>query len=278
VESPLVGDDAWPFTRTMAILASRNNLVTLTVSGFTVLPWGYDSATTPPKLSRLVNAADGQRPVAPGGLVSIYGDNMSPVNVATKQIPLPTALGESCLTVNGNPLPLVFVSDKQINAQLPFNLAGNVTLILRTPGGVSDSFNFTILPTAPGVFRQNVEGLSDPVPSIVNGRNGLLATGSNPVRRGDRITIYLTGMGRTTPQIAEGLPSPASPLAHASVQPTVTLGGHELPIEFAGLTPGQVGINQINALIPREVPLGMEIPLVISQGSAQTQLTVRVIE
>ena len=278
VEAPLVGDDTWPFTRTMAVMPSRNNIVTLTVSGFTVLPWGYDSATTPPRLSRLVNAADGQRPVAPGGLVSLYGDNMSPINVATKQIPLPTALGDSCLTVNGSPLPLVFVSDKQINAQLPFNLTGNVTMILRTPGGISDSFNFTILPTAPGVFRQNVEGLPDPVPSIVNARNGLLATGSNPVRRGDRITIYLTGMGRTTPQIEEGLPSPASPLAFAAVQPTVTLGGIELPIEFAGLTPGQVGINQINAIIPRNVPLGMEIPLVIGQGSSGTALTVRVIE
>ena len=277
-EAPLVGDEAFPFTRTTAVMADRSNIVVLTVSGFTVLPWGYDAATTPPRLSRLVNAADGQRPVAPGGLVSIYGDGMSPVNVATKQIPLPTALGESCLTINGNPLPLIFVSDKQINAQLPFALTGNVTMILRTPGGVSDSFNFTVLPTAPGIFRQNVEGLPDAVPVILNARNGLLATGSNPLRRGDRITIYLTGMGRTEPAIQEGLPSPSSPLARTQTEPKVTLGGSELTVDFAGLTPGQVGVNQINAMVPWDAPLGMEIPLTIAQGSSQTQVTVRVIQ
>lgn len=277
-EAPLVGDDTWPFTRTVAVLPGNGNMVTLTVSGFTVLPSGYDAATTPPRLSRLVNAADGQRPVAPGGLISIFGDGMSPVNVATKQIPLPTALGESCLTINGNPLPLIFVSDKQINAQLPFNLNGNVTMILRTPGGVSDSFNFTILPTAPGIFRQNVEGLTDAVPVIVNGRNGLLATGSNPIRRGDRITIYLTGLGKTNPPIAEGLPAPAAPLSSAVTAPTVLLGNTEIGVEFAGLSPGQVGINQINAIVPHNAPLGMDIPLIINQGSSQTQVSVRVIE
>ena len=277
-EAPLVGNEAFPFTRTTAVMANRANIVALTVSGFTVLPWGYDNATTPPRLSRLVNAADGQRPVAPGGLISIYGDNMSPVNVATKQIPLPTALGESCLTINGNPLPLVFVSDKQINAQLPFGLTGNVTMILRTPGGISDSFNFTVLPTAPGIFRQNVDGLTDAVPTIVNGRNGLLATGSNPVRRGDRITIYLTGLGKTSPPIEEGLPAPASPLSNALEPVLLTLGGVEVGVDFAGLSPGQVGVNQINAMVPRGAPLGMEIPLVIAQGKSGTQVMVRVIE
>jgi len=277
-ESPLTGDGNFPFTRTMAVLPNQANIVVLTVSGFTVLPWGYDSATTPPRLSRLVNAADGQRPVAPGGLVTIFGEGLSPVNVATKQIPLPTALGESCLTVNGMALPLIFVSDKQINAQLPFNLTGNVTLVLRTPGGISDNFNFTILPTAPGVFRQQVPGLADDVPVIVNARNGLLATGSNPVKRGDRITIYLTGLGRTDPPIAEGLPAPESPRATALTPAEVTIGGVEIPVDFAGLTPGQVGMNQINATIPRTVPLGMEVPLVITQGASQTQMMVRVIE
>ncbi len=276
IEAPVLSTLVQPFTRSIAVLPSRTNLITLTVSGFTVLPWNYDAAVAPPKIERVVNSADGQRPVAPGGLISISGQNMSPVNVATRQIPLPTALGESCLTVNGVPMPLIFVSEKQVNAQLPFNIDGNVTMILRTPGGVSDNFNLQVLPTAPGVFRQQVDGLGE-VPSIINIRNGGLVTGSNPVKREDRITIFLTGLGRTSPQIAEGLPSPDAPLASALVEPRVVLGGHELPIEFAGLTPGQVGVYQINARVPVTVPTGLEIPLTIQQGSITTSVTVRVI-
>ncbi len=276
IEAPVLASLAQPFTRSIAVLPSRTNLVALTVSGFTVLPWNYDAAVASPKIERVVNSADGQRPVAPGGLISIAGQNMSPINVATKQIPLPTALGESCLTVNGIPVPLIFVSEKQVNAQLPFNIDGNVTMILRTPGGVSDNFNLQILPNAPGVFRQQVEGLGE-VPSIINIRNGGLVTGSNPVKREDRITIFLTGLGRTSPQIVEGLPSPDSPLANALVEPKVVLGGRQLPIEFAGLTPGQVGVYQINARIPADVPTGLEIPLTIEQGSVTTSVLVRVI-
>ena len=61
------------------------------------------------------------------------------------------------------------------------------------------------------------------------------------------------------------------------MEPRVVLGGHELPIEFAGLTPGQVGVYQINARVPVNVPTGLEIPLTIQQGSITTSVTVRVI-
>ena len=57
---------------------------------------------------------------------------------SSRQVPLPTVLGESCLTVNGQPVPVMYVSPRQINAQLPFAVDGNTQLVLRTPGGVSD--------------------------------------------------------------------------------------------------------------------------------------------
>ena len=73
------------------------------------------------------------------------------------------------------------------------------------------------------------------------------------------------------------MPSPSAPLAAALVEPRVLLGGQELPIEFAGLTPGQVGVYQINARVPASVPTGLEIPLSIQQGSVTTSVIVRVI-
>ena len=278
-EAPLLPvADSQPFTRTLAPLYNRNVIVNLTVSGFTVVAWNYDAAVIPPVINALVNAADGTKPVAPGGLVSIYGSALNPISIATKDIPLPTALGDSCLTVNGVPLSVLFVSPTQINAQLPFNLEGNVTMILHTPGGVSDNFNFTILPAAPSVFSVTLAGLNAPVPTIIRAANNELVTLSNPIHHGDTIVIYLTGMGRTNPPVDAGLPAPFDPLAVVLITPQVELGGVALPLNYAGMTPGQIGLYQINAFVPRWVPLGMTQTLKITQSGDSTSMSVRVVD
>ena len=279
VESPLLSNvTTQPFIRTVAPLFSRNAIVMLTVSGFTVLPWTFDAAVATPRITKVTNLADGSTAIAPGSLVKIEGNDLSPINQASRERPLPTALGESCITVNGLPIPLIFVSGKEINAQIPFEVVGNTTLILRTPGGVSDNFNLSVAPTAPSIFRTLIEGIDGPVATIVNGRNGLLTTNSNPVKRSDTIVIYLTGLGKTFPAVDAGLSSPSDPLARSLVEPIVSLGGVELPVTYSGLTPGEVGVYQINAQILRWVPTGFSIPLQISQGGAVTTIEVRVIE
>ena len=279
VESPLFSNlTNQPFIRTVAPLFSRNAIVMLTVSGFTVLPWTFDAAVAIPKITKVTNLADGTTAIAPGSLVKIEGNDLSPINQASRERPLPTALGESCITVNGLPIPLIFVSGKEINAQIPFEVVGNTTLILRTPGGVSDNFNLSVSPTAPSIFRTLIEGIDGPVATIVNGRNGLLVTNSNPVKRNDTIVIYLTGLGKTNPPVDAGLSSPADPLARALVEPIVSLGGVEIPVTYSGLTPGEVGVYQINAQVLRWVPTGFSIPLKINQGGSITTIEVRVIE
>jgi uncharacterized protein (TIGR03437 family) len=225
-----------------------------------------------------VNAADQSSALAPGSLITLYGNQLSPVNLATSQMPLPTALGQSCLTVNGLAVPVLFVSPGQINAQLPFETAGQVTMILRTPGGVSDNFNLTILPAAPGVFRSGTAGPETGLPTIVRDSNNILVTASNPVHRGDNLVIYLTGMGQTNPAVTEGLPSPATPLASAIIAPQVDIGGVGLNVAYAGLTPGEVGVYQINVSVPRNAPLGLSVPLNISQSGSSTSINVRVVD
>lgn len=279
VESPLQSNAVTqPFIRTIAPLYSRTSIILLTVSGFTVLPWTYDAAVATPRITKVTNLADGSSAVAPGSLVKIEGNDLSPINQASRERPLPTALGESCITVNGLPIPLIFVSGREINAQIPFEIAGNATLILRTPGGVSDNFNLSVRPTAPSIFRTLISGIDTPVATIVNGRNGLLATNSNPIKRNDKIVIYLTGLGKTNPPVDAGLSSPSDPLAKPLVEPIVSIGGVEIPVTFAGLTPGEVGVYQINADILRWVPTGFNVPLKIDQGGSITTIDVRVIE
>ncbi|MFN3323365.1 MAG: hypothetical protein ACK5AZ_07710 [Bryobacteraceae bacterium] len=276
-EAPVLGRTGAVFTRTIAPLANRSAIINLTTSGFTALAWNYDAAVAPPKLEAVVNAADGSHAVAPGSLISLYGRDLSPTNVATREMPLPTALGESCLTVNGLPVPVLFVSPSQINAQLPFTAEGNVTMILRTPGGVSDNFNLTVLPGAPSVFRSGVAGPETDLPTVIRVRNGQLVTLANPIHRGEAITIYLTGLGKTTPEIEAGNPAPGDPPAVTLSEPTVTLGGVPLNVTFSGLTPGQVGVYQINADVPHWISTGMQVPLTVSQGGSSTTLTVRVV-
>jgi uncharacterized protein (TIGR03437 family) len=83
----------------------------------------------------------------------------------------------------------------------------------------------------------------------------LLVTLSNPIHPKDAITIYATGLGRTSPAVETGLPAPADPLPSAIITPEVTLGGETL-----------------------EVPTGMEVPLTVSQAGVSTTLKVRVVK
>ncbi len=259
------------WTRSLAPLPNQTALITLSTSGFTVLPWTYAAAVAPPHIGSIYSAADGKSPVAPGGLISLFGSQLSPTNLATSQIPLPTALANSCLTVNGQPMPLIFVSPTQINAQMPSEAVGDVTVVVHTPGGVSDNYNLTVLPTAPAVFMSGTAGPETNIPTVVRSDNNLLVTDSNPVHRNDSISIYFTGCGNTSPAVPDGQPSPGSPLALTVTGPTVQLGGSNLTINFSGLAPGQVGVCQINATVPSSTPTGLSMPLVISQnGSVQT--------
>ena len=278
VEAPVLGDASFPFTRTLAPLYSRNSIVVLTTSGFTVLPWNYDASVASPSIDRIVNAADLTKPVAPGGLISIFGKNLSPVNLASSQMPLPTALGESCLTVNGVAVPVLFVSSEQINAQLPFQIDGNVTMILRTPGGIGNNYNLQVLPSAPSIFRTGQAGSDTSIPTVVREKNGELVTLSNPIHPEDTITIFLTGMGNTFPAIEAGVPAPSDPLSTVIVSPVVDIAGVQLPVTYAGLSPGQVGVYQINATVPRNVKEGVSQNLRITQGGFSTTIPVRVVQ
>jgi uncharacterized protein (TIGR03437 family) len=85
-------------------------------------------------------------------------------------------------------------------------------------------------------------------------------------------------MGTTFPAVASGAPAPLYPLAAAAVLPVVTLGGVGLPVEYAGLTAGLVGVYQINARVPSNVPTGMAVPLTISQGGYSTTVALRVVQ
>jgi uncharacterized protein (TIGR03437 family) len=73
------------------------------------------------------------------------------------------------------------------------------------------------------------------------------------------LVIYLTGLGATDPPLREGLPAPAAPFLATRVQPSVFAAGQPVTVFFSGLVPGLVGLYQINALLPTDVPPCYEI-------------------
>jgi len=50
----------------------------------------------------------------------------------------PTDMAGTTVTVNGNPIQLLYVSDSQIYGQLPFSVDGNVTIRVTTANGSSE--------------------------------------------------------------------------------------------------------------------------------------------
>ena len=279
VEAPLIGSSTAAFTRTLAPLPDQSAIVNLTVSGVTVLAPDYDASVAPPQITKVVNAADLSANIAPGGLITLFGQQLSPVNLASAEMPLPTALANSCLTVNGLPMPILFVSPTQVNAQMPFEAVGDVTLALATPGGTSDNYNLVVQSNAPSIFH--VPAPDDTtVPTVFRNDDGLLVTDSHPIHRkaNEALVIYATGLGVTSPAVASGMPAPKSPLAIALTAPTVTLGGVSLPVLYYGLAPGEVGVYQINVSVPGSVPDGLAEQLVITQGSGSTSINLRVVD
>jgi uncharacterized protein (TIGR03437 family) len=275
-EAPLTATGGSAFTRTLTVLGSREGLISLTTSGFTVLPWNYDAAFAPPRIDRVVNAADLSENIAPGSLITIFGSQLSPSPEIATDPGTADALAASCLTVNGSLAPVVFSSASRINAQVPWNAFGTANLILRTPGGASDAVRIRVLPGAPGVFGSG--GAQGETAAIVRAANNELVTVSNPIHRGDDLVIYATGLGRTSPEVPVGSPAPFEPLARALNTPVITLGGVALPVTFAGLTPGLVGVYQVNVIVPRSVPTGFDIPLRVEQSTAATTVPVRVVQ
>jgi uncharacterized protein (TIGR03437 family) len=272
-----IGQTVLPFVRSLAIPADQSSIVILSVSGITVLENSFDAATALPAISGVVNAADGTAAVAPGGLIVISGISLAATGAAATQLPLPTTLGNVCVTANNTALPLFSVSASQIMAQLPFTVSGSTSVVVRNPGGIGGAFTANVQSFAPAIFHNGQAGDQTGIATVVRSVNNELVTFTNPIHPDEMITIYLTGMARTSPLPALGDGAPLDPLAMVTTRPTVTLGSTNLDVLYAGLVPGEVGVYQIDAYIPKNIQSSPSTPLTINQGQASTTYLVRTV-
>jgi uncharacterized protein (TIGR03437 family) len=129
---------------------------------------------------------------------------------------------------------------------------------------------------APAIF--GVSGPSDQRFAAIFRENNTLSTLSNPLRPNEVAVVYLTGGGDVTPIAVAGQPASATILSETNAQPTVDIGGVSADILYSGLTPGFVGLYQINFRLPGFVPRGLEVPLTITMGANSTTVNVRIVE
>ncbi len=210
--------------------------------------------------SGLVNAASFSHTVAPGSIASMFGTNFANSTGAASVKPLPDTLNGVSILVNNNSAPLIFVNQLQANFQIPFETQPGMATVVVTANGL-DSQHATVNVTAeaPGIF---ISGTNQAV--VLNPDNSLAESGT-PAKVGSVVVMYVTGLGPLDHPLPTGSPASNDPLSNATVVPTVTIGGTNAVVQFAGMSPGFVGLGQINMVIPK-LAKGT-YPVVVKQGS-----------
>jgi uncharacterized protein (TIGR03437 family) len=214
----------------------------------------------------IVNAASfaPAAPLAPGGIISVFGQNLgSSVNVATA-VPLPKTLSDVTLAIGGVDVPLFFAGPGQINAQLPYEMAENSQpqAVVRGLGVLTVPETFTVAAARPGIFTLSQDGKGQG--AILNAQ-GDLVDAKAPAAPGDVVVVYCTGLGAVQPSVVTGSATPSAPLSNTVTKVEARIGGQPAVVHFAGLSPGFVGLYQVNVQIPPGV-LGPTIDLALLQN------------
>ena len=220
----------------------------------------------------VASAATSRAPLSAGALGSLFGDNLGPAaGVVTRFLPgtqmLPTRVqGVRVLVrdLSGNLIaeaPLLFISSRQINFQLPVEVSdrASVQVVVENNGLLSAPETVALAAAAPGIFTLGGDRAAAQNQDFTTNGPG------NPAPRGSVLIAYLTGQGPLSIRMATGQAAPLSPLVAATSAVAATIGGVAARVLFLGLTPGLVGVAQANILVPAESPMGQQ-PLVITIG------------
>ena len=131
--------------------------------------------------------------VAPGELASVFGTNLANGTQQASGFPLPTNMAGATVYINSSPVPLLYVSETQINFQVPSSLAsGTASMYVSRSGGQSALFNFTVVTNAPGIFQDTSNH------AIAQNPDNSTNSDNDPVAPGAVLVVYLTGQGTVT--------------------------------------------------------------------------------
>jgi len=213
------------------------------------------------------------QPLAPGGYISVYGENLSSGSFIAPSLPLQTQLGGTQVIMGGKSLPLNYVGNGQINALVPFDIPVNAMqqVIVQANGALSVPQPVVLSSAQPAIFTQDQSGhgLGIIVDYKPDGTTPFLVDHSHPASAGDALVIYCTGLGPVDQSVTAGNAGPGSPLAKVLNPVTATVGGQNANVAFAGLAP-QLTVYQINLVVPAGVTPGSDVPIVLTQAGLQS--------
>jgi uncharacterized protein (TIGR03437 family) len=212
--------------------------------------------------------------VAPGELLTFFGAKLGPSAPQGLQVEngkVTTSLAAVRVLFDGVPAPIILAYSNQVNAIVPYSVAGKQTTMVQLEylGVRSPPINMPVALAAPSIFTADGSGRGQI--SALNqdfSYNG----GASPASGGSVIVFFMTGAGQTSPSGIDGLvPSDPNNLATAAQTISVTIGGQNATVAYAGNTIGIVsGAMQLNVLVPNGLSPGDE-PIVVKVGTAQSQ-------
>ncbi len=234
--------------------------------------------------------ASGQR-VVPGMVMSIFtlGSEFTSDTAVfdPNALPLPTTLADVQVQLNDQPVPLYFVSPRQINFLVPMSApeSGPVSLVVMRPSAeqilavgctMIQTAGFNTADGSDDRFRcadQLQADVASPALFTFGGGTGQVAalnqdntpnSAENPISRGQVLVIFGTGQGRVPNAPPDGMP--ATGITPTVDTPRVLIGTSFVPdanIIYSGLAPTLIGVWQINVKIPDNVAPGNSVPLVV---------------
>jgi trimeric autotransporter adhesin len=246
-----------------------------------------------PTITAIANAASGVTgPIAPGEVVSIFANTANPIGPATPVAlsssnltsagNVPLTMGGVTVTFNGRQAPLLYVSSTQINAVVPYGVAGfnNFPVIVNYLGQNSNGFNVQTTTTAPGIFTSNGQGSGPAAILNSNGSTNGNTPTTQPAAKGSVVSIFLTGEGATSPAGVDGkvtcgvsgsgcsslsqIPVPLLPVA-------VLIDGQPAALATA---PGWVGYGEAPALVSGVLQVNAIIPAAARSGSVSLSISI----
>ena len=220
--------------------------------------WFAIATTQPQGAGSFIRAAV----LGPGELISIYGAGLGPSDgiTAAPDLALPQVLGAVQVTLDGNPLPLLFVSAERIDAVVPYSLQNpNVASLTIQNGNLTASYSFLTGPISAGIITRDGSGAGQA--SALN-EDGTVNSLENPAARGSIVSLFATGLGALSPPMPDNARTPLlPPFSTVANPPTIYCAGLApnilMPVQYAGVAPGAPpGVYQVNVQIPAGAAAG----------------------
>jgi uncharacterized protein (TIGR03437 family) len=220
--------------------------------------------------------------LAAEAIVSAFGLDLANTVAVASTLPLPTDLAGTTVRVRDSLgierlAPLFFVASGQINYQIPPDTAsGTAMIIVRSGSGAVSIGAAQIERVAPGLFTFTSDGQGVPaaivrrfrnnqeLPSVLSaqldGQNRWVALPVDLGPESDLVILEMFGTG----------------FRHHS-QTSVTIGGAQAQVFYAGLAPGFVGLDQLDIVIPRSLAGRGEVEIVMTvDGKAANTVRVNI--